>query len=281
MSYWSNGARSDGTDLNSWKLSLALAKKNYGEVHLVTDSNGKEFLKDLPFTSVINILDDIPKFEKIWILGKIYAYKYACQFGPFLHLDSDFYIWKAFPKAFTNSPIFAQCPDSDLYYEIDGNYIFTPQYDLLKLKNQNNGLIPEDWDKIVFEKGLNLCPINMGIFGGTDTNTINEYCNSLLTIIHDPKYKNLWECTDVDMYMVEQFHLKIFSIINNVDIKFLHGQSDEINFYQIFCHMHGLRTTEPFKSAIAKRVEKEPYDLMPKIENKEVKEFMGIVGFPV
>jgi hypothetical protein len=278
MSLWTGGKRADSIDINSWKLALALAKRNYGFVYLVTDTKGAEILKDLPFTDVYVILDDIPKFQNVWILGKIFAYKYATQFGePFVHLDSDFYIWLPFPEAFETYKVFAQCPDTSMKYE--GS--FAPQYNVDSLKNINYQIIPNDWEDVVYKQKINFHPINMGVFGGSDMDLIKDYCDSVLSLIDNPIYRKIWESKEVNDFMVEQFHLGIWSIKNNINIELLHGENDEGNYYQKFVHMHGLRTIEPFKSAIASRVNSDPYDLLPKAENEEVKKQTGIINFPV
>lgn len=282
MSLWTKGRRADSIDINSWKLSLALAKKSYGFVNLVTDTKGQELLKDLPFTNVYNILDDIENFPNVWILGKIYAYQYACSKGvPFFHLDSDFYIWKPFPKELTDSDIFAQCQDTYMKYVQNEIETFAPQYDVNSLKQANNTFIPDIWQDYVFTKRINFQPINMGVFGGRNLDLINEYCGSVLDMIRDARFKNIWQSEVVNNFMVEQFHLGIFELHKNINVKFLHGPENEGLYYRDFVHMHGLRTIEPFKSAIAARVQQDPYDLIPKSENKEVKEQTGIINFPV
>ena len=80
-SYWSKGYISQVDDfyLDMSKLSAFYAKKNYGEIHLVTDSVSVDSLKNIAdWTSISTELDSLPKeYSHVWSLGKILTFKIA------------------------------------------------------------------------------------------------------------------------------------------------------------------------------------------------------------
>jgi hypothetical protein len=99
--------------LLSWVLSFELARQHYPETVLVTDDRGKAVLADalrLPFRTVDTSLNALAGRDPCWwALGKLYAY--AAQSQPFIHIDSDVYLWRALPDEIIAAPIFAQNPE--------------------------------------------------------------------------------------------------------------------------------------------------------------------------
>src|SRR5487761_316445 len=97
----------------AWGLSLRLARRHYPETMLVTDLEGKALLVDtlgLSFTHVSTELDSIRQVDPgWWALGKLIAYR--LQDRPFVHLDTDVFLWKPLPASFLSTHIFAQCPE--------------------------------------------------------------------------------------------------------------------------------------------------------------------------
>lgn len=91
-------------------LSLLLARRHYPETALVTDSAGKALLVDtlgLSFTSVSTELDCLRDADPdLWALGKLVAY--SIQDEPFIHLDTDVFLWRALPARLTSAPVLAQ-----------------------------------------------------------------------------------------------------------------------------------------------------------------------------
>ena len=94
----------------SWALSCLQLCRYYDHVELVTDRLGKEILIDtleLPYTNVRLGLDDLNDYPAdLWALGKLYAY--GLQNEPFLHVDSDLFIWEELRSDMTKSPLVAQ-----------------------------------------------------------------------------------------------------------------------------------------------------------------------------
>jgi hypothetical protein len=96
--------------LMSWALSCLQALRFYDKVELITDLAGKELLIDrlhLPYTKVSLELDNIEHYRAdLWSLGKILAY--SIQDEPFLHIDSDVFLWKEFPASIESAEVAVQ-----------------------------------------------------------------------------------------------------------------------------------------------------------------------------
>lgn len=279
MSFWSNGIRASKQNLDLWKLSLALAKKHYNRVDLITDSNGYELLKDLPFSNFIKVLDDIPNYKDLWCLGKIYAYLYAANQGEsFLHLDSDVFLWTKLPDDFENSKMFCQSEDFQIYK--DGKKCYS--YNIESIKNFLNTEIPFDWQEIINNKE-ELKTYNMGIFGGADLNFIKGYCDYVLDMVNNKDYNNLWNTNIsisfggniyphvVKSCMIEQANLGIYCKKNNIIPKLLFEKSWDENSesYKKYTHLMMSKRDPEILNRIKNRVAKEPYNLEPNNCTKE------------
>ena len=61
MSYWSKGYQGSPSDfvLNLHKLCFYFLKKNFGEVHFITDSESLDYFKSIPWTSISTDLDGL------------------------------------------------------------------------------------------------------------------------------------------------------------------------------------------------------------------------------
>jgi len=280
MSFWTQGFRADQLNLNFWKLSLALARKHYGKIHLITDTKGKELLKDLPFESVSLDLNDLENINsgKVWSLGKVYAYNKIAKKGPFLHLDSDVLLWEPLPQELLNSEVFTQSLDFDLY-ENYSNQKFNKQYDLNFLKVMGLGFIPEAWQDLINSKKQ--IPIyNVGIFGGQNTKFIYEYSSFALDMIKNEKYKILFEsdyhhslygdailanscCLEqlnLSLFNDKYYNLKINTLLNDMN------DSGDKSFKK-YTHLLRTKSNKMVQESIAMRVAQEPYmlDINPNI----------------
>lgn len=265
LSYWTGGVRHKSTNLDMWKLSTALAKKHYKEVHLITDTLGKDILKDIPFTTVDTYLDNVPPFQKIWALGKIYAYQKAAQQGPFLHIDADVFLWKPLPKKLLTADVFTQSPDFEIF-NVFGDY--NAQYDVGTLR-QYSEIIPESWTKHMNNLADNFYAYNMGIFGGKNTKAILDYCDFVLQMINDPRFTDLWNSTTTvelaKSCLLEQANLAIFAKENDLKVKtFMKDLEDSTNVtYQAYTHLMTGKDLPQIKEAVYLRVQNEPYNLEP------------------
>lgn len=268
MSLWTNGIGFSNTQLNLWKLSLALATKHYNDVELITDSNGYELMKNLPFSNFRIELNNVSDYPTIWSLGKIYAYKYACSVNePFLHLDGDVLLWEKLPLALTNSRIFAQSED----YTMMENHV----YDIYRLQYDIGHPVPTEW-----KSNANLMCYNMGIFGGQDISLINGYCDFVIDMINNPIYDSLWrglpgtlsETQDefnsslTKSCAIEQANLAIYCKNQNVIPAVLFKDKDDSEkiTYKKYSHLITKKNNQTVVQRIAERIAQEPYNLTPR-----------------
>ena len=91
--------------LLAWGLSLRLARSHYPETVLITDTPGKTLLINqlgLSFTHVSTELDRLQdEYPGLWALGKLVTY--SLQDKPFVHLDTDVFLWRPLPGRITSS----------------------------------------------------------------------------------------------------------------------------------------------------------------------------------
>jgi len=275
MSLWTRGISFSHTQIDVWKLSLALAKKHYSSVSLITDNNGYEIFKTLPFDEFHIELNNVPDYKTLWSLGKIYSYQYICNLNePFLHLDGDVLLWEKLPETLTSSYVFVQSED-----EIIGQHNI---YNSLKLQADLSCAIPYEW-----LSNNNLRCYNMGIFGGTDLEFINEYCNFVINMINNPLYNDLWtgspgiisnnpndsfNSTNTKSTMLEQGNFAIFCKQNDVIPNTLFVDLADASHitYKKYSHLSSEKNNTAILNRIASRVSQEPYDLIPRnvpIEN--------------
>jgi|SRR5271166_1021035 len=117
-SFWSKPYRvhrhlawaSDIHHLLSWVLSVETARQHYSETALITDDQGARMLVDgigLPFSEVSTALNALQDHDPAWwSIGKIYAYR--VQTKPFIHIDSDVYLWKRLNSVLESADVLAQ-----------------------------------------------------------------------------------------------------------------------------------------------------------------------------
>jgi hypothetical protein len=160
------------------KISIKNFKKYYKNVYLITDLDGLEAFKDIDFTQVYPILEDIKKeYKDVWSIGKLYAIKYISQKGEqFCHADFDFLITKPLPDKILNANIFVQSIESNIEkigYNID-------LYEKLCKK------------KYLAENLISNKAFNCGIVGGKDCSFFYEYSNTAIQMVEDIENKDLW-----------------------------------------------------------------------------------------
>ena len=275
-SYWHNNWRPEALNMDMWILSVELAKKHYGSknIFLVTKSENINSLKDLGFTDIIPALDKIPDFKKTWSIGKIYAFKEAAKNGPFIHLDADVFLWEPLPEELLKSEVFAQSLDENIK---NNNGLWGSPYDLGHIKNVY-GRLPEDWQKTL-DSNIDKVAINMGIFGGSNTKFILDYCDFVLQMILDPAFHDLWvginkgkDVTACLPCLIEQFNLVLFAEKQNIEIKFLLDDLRDSNkkSYLKYTHLMLLKENKKIMDNILKRVKTKPYNLeVKKVPLKE------------
>ena len=146
-SYWAKGYRSkvDQFYLDMNKLSAHFAKKNYGEIHLITDSESVDSFKDIAnWNSISTELDSLPeKYSHVWSLGKLLTFKIAAERGHhFIHIDADVIVWEKLPNFIDKADIFCQSREGHVSEWPSINCLY-------QLKNKYNINIIKEYNKVL------------------------------------------------------------------------------------------------------------------------------------
>ena len=194
----------------SWVLSVETARQHYPETCLVTDDAGARLLVDelrLPFTSVSTALNTLTEHDPgWWSLGKLSAY--LLQDKPFIHIDSDAYLWKRLPEELEQARIFSQSPEPISPGSTLAQVYQAAAFERL-LQNPGRGWLPDAWH---WYRHSNLpqraeC---CGLFGGNDIEFIHHYAQTAKKIIEDPSNAEALKQTGdkmTQMVLIEQYLL--------------------------------------------------------------------------
>lgn len=223
QSFWSKPFLSNSKDPNSrfkggwlnekyFYFSMALSclkfKELYGEVNLYTDSKG-EFIVNktlgISYSNFINCFDSLEHTnEKLWALPKLYSY--SVQNKPFIHADTDIFIWEKFPEELINTPIFCQ--------NIEENFpIYSEALEeILTLFDW----IPAELINSLY-KHKKILAFNAGIIGGTDL----DFFKKLLSL--SKKFINKNE------HFFNKIDVGIFNMIYEQQLGYAIANKKEIN----------------------------------------------------
>jgi hypothetical protein len=163
--------------LLSWVISVQAASRHYPDTLLITDSPGRRLLVDqlgLPFAGVSTELDRLAGQDRgWWMLGKLVAY--SLQTAPFVHIDSDVFLWKPLPAYLGAAPVLTQNPE----------YHQKSQYGIEEIDaavRAGDGRLPAEWewacslDHVVRVE-------NCGILGGQDAAFLRHYALAALALV--------------------------------------------------------------------------------------------------
>jgi hypothetical protein len=223
-----------------WSLSCLQLSQFYAEIELVTNLKGKEILIDklnLPYSKV-TLIDFDELTNEFWSLAKVEAYQ--IQNEPFLHVDGDIFIWKAFDEEIINSDLIAQNAE-DWFSGYD--------YILNKI-NEIGGALPS-----FIEEYDNLESYNLGVVGGLKSEFFNEYRQEVFRFVEMNKQflsdlVKTYNHSYVNMF-IEQFMFTQLAASKNLSIstilkdKITDPDYPEItNFYRVprtkkFVHLMG------------------------------------------
>jgi hypothetical protein len=125
----------------------------------------------LPYSEVICEYDKLNDVHKdLWALPKILAY--ARQDAPFLHVDSDVFIWKKFGPEISDAGLIAQNKEiSTDYYE-----------NMLRLLEQSLVYFPPEL-QAERKRTSSIYAYNAGILGGNDLEFFEDYTSKALDFI--------------------------------------------------------------------------------------------------
>lgn len=172
---WADAA----THALSWVVSVNAAQAHYPDTLLITDTPGKRLLVDglgLRFTTVSTELDRLASHDcGWWALGKLVAY--GMQTAPFVHIDSDAYLWKRLPPGVEMAPVFAQHPE----YHRPGEHGYNPD-EVERAMTRHGGVLPEEW-VWARSRGPVMRAENCGILGGQDVAFLRHYAALALELV--------------------------------------------------------------------------------------------------
>ncbi|MCC8188027.1 MAG: hypothetical protein LIP08_11155 [Bacteroides sp.] len=241
-------------------LSCLKLKEFYGNVEFITDKHGKSLfcdLLELPFTKVKVELDNINDYDQnLWALGKIYSY--SIQDEPFLHVDSDVFIWSPFPEQLLKAPVIGQSLETNFEHNIDYFKHIEPLLDytpaaILRERQNTNDIIE----------------VNAGILGGNNIPFFKEYTREAFEMV-DRNMDFFSQVTNKGAFnmVYEQFLLYCLAKERNIPVNLL--LSEEYFIFSGYCdfdcipvlgtYTHALGTYKKFHSIGNHIVERLKYE---------------------
>lgn len=189
----------------AWGLSVYAARQHYPHTRLVTDEDGARILVDklqLPFERVSTALDTIAhENPNWWALGKIEAYRR--QKRPFIHIDTDVFLWKRLATELENADLIAQNPERIV---LDGGFYCPTEFEC-SIGWPRRGWLPPEWTW--FRKWANPPRAECcGIFGGRNIDFINYFAETGLRIVRAQANRRGWRALPgKHMLLIEQYLL--------------------------------------------------------------------------
>ncbi|NMH28011.1 DUF6734 family protein [Flavobacterium silvaticum] len=178
-------------------LSCLKWREFYGDVILYTDDHGKKLLSEqlqLPYSEIrtdLNRLDEYP--PELWALGKILTY--SLQEEPFLHADSDVFIWKKLPEALFEGQLFAQNVELNFPRYQDFMAMMTERFENV------SGKFP------LYAQTSDCYAFNAGIFGGSEYNFFKKHKEAAFDIVK----ANLDKLQGIDSFMFNMVYEQLLS----------------------------------------------------------------------
>jgi hypothetical protein len=166
----------------AWGLSVYSARQHYPQTCLVTDDAGARILIDqlqLPFAHVSTALNVIARENpEWWALGKMEAYRR--QEAPFVHIDTDVFLWKRLATELEHADLFAQNPEPIIL----GASCYRPEELERALGRPGRGWLPREWvwyRRTTSPPRAECC----GIFGGRRVDFIQHYADTAKRLLAD------------------------------------------------------------------------------------------------
>lgn len=174
--------------LLAWVISVNVARAHYPNTLLVTDIVGKRLLVDelgLPFATVSTELERLRDVDtRWWAIGKLVAY--SLQTEPFIHIDTDVFLWKRLPVWLEETQVIAQHPE----HFTDGDRCY-PLGEVENSMRETGGIIPQEWEW-AHARGRNQRAENCGICGGVDVNFLRHYATLAISTVLRPENELGW-----------------------------------------------------------------------------------------
>jgi hypothetical protein len=174
--------------LLSWVLSTMTARKHYATTALCTDDAGARLLVDgigLEFdhiSTALNLLD--AQDPDWWALGKLHAYRMQAE--PFVHIDSDVFLWQPLSPDPASVSVLAQNPE----YLLMGHFHYQPEAFEAAI-TAGSGWLPREWR---WYRANCAAPRGecCGVFGGSQVDFIRHYADQAIRMMGEPKNRAVW-----------------------------------------------------------------------------------------
>lgn len=238
LSCWSYGYHGKDEEMiyDMYHLSAFLLKSIYGEVHLITDLEGKERLKKIKFSSVDTSLEALPKDLRVaWSLGKVYAYKIIAEKNePFIHIDNDVFLFKELPNDILAQDLIAQ------HKEVGAYDFYNAESFINKIPNP------------YYLKDFRISyAANMSIFGGYNLEFIKYYAEKALELTLNTENQNFLRTNSFyksfePACMIEQYSMSLLAEKNKIEVKYLFNNPSEFDSKSKelgFCHLWSAKHT--------------------------------------
>jgi hypothetical protein len=193
--------------LLAWVLSVESASRHYPDTQLVTDKAGARLLVDelgLRVQHVTTALESLTDHDpSLWMMGKLRAYR--LQDVPFVHIDTDVFLWQRLPEKVERAAVFAQNPE---HFTLGSSH-YKPDRMQRLMTTDSSGWIPPEWEWAI-SMGANQRGECCGIAGGTDLEFIHYYADSAMQVVDDPRNRTGWAgVPDKGEFntLIEQYHL--------------------------------------------------------------------------
>jgi hypothetical protein len=191
----------------------------------------------LRFDTVSTALDSLRHYDpRWWTLGKLHAYR--SETSPFVHIDSDAYLWKAIDPSIIAGDLFAQNAE---YFSLGASEFYMPEV-LESFLLKRGGWLPTEWlwARTVFgacQKG-----IACGVFGGQNLAFIRYYAELAFRLITDSRNAALLPNVPhkarhailLEQYLlsacVDYHHGREGSPFKNLTVKFLFDSFEDAYF---------------------------------------------------
>jgi hypothetical protein len=227
----------------SWSLSVQEARKHYPDTWLYTDDEGARFLVDqlqLPFQHVSTELNALKKEDpQWWVLGKIYTY--SLQTAPFVHVDSDVFLWLPLPPRLEQADVFAHVRDDF----VAGRGYLRPEQLEIPLQT-DGGWLPEEW-RWFRSTRRPLWHLWSGIYGGRRVDFLRYVADSALKVVRAPE--NVRAMASINRKQGLTHLLEEFMLVTHIDY---HARRPDSPFRDIkaeFLFNSPAEATDPHKSS--------------------------------
>lgn len=181
---------SDKHHLLGWILSTRTAMVHYRPTALYTDDAGARTLIDgagLEFDEVHTTLNALADHDPgWWALGKMYAYR--AQPAPFVHIDSDVFMWKRLRGDVESAPVIAQHPEGF----VPGRSFYRPEAFEAAVDGVWDGWLPPEW-QWYRRSGRPMRGESCGIVGGNSTDFLRHYAERAIGLIEHPGNQPAWD----------------------------------------------------------------------------------------